>query len=106
MLCNQCLYVLLYTVKNGAIHEMPIVALPEPKLLFSNGTPAYWVLPESSKHYKMVASSYWGPSVGINEIEIIDGHVTKAANYLRFFSLLVSGAYYPVALKPHSNLTH
>ncbi len=29
-----------------------VVAWPEPEPLLSNGTPAYWVLPESSRHFK------------------------------------------------------
>jgi hypothetical protein len=34
--------------------------------------------------------------------EIIAGLVPKTANYLRLFSILMSGAYLPVMLKPHS----
>jgi hypothetical protein len=48
--CNQCLYLLLCIVKNIAVHVMLIVGWPEPQPLWSNGTPAYWVLPESSCH--------------------------------------------------------
>ncbi len=40
----------LYIVKHIAIHIILIVAWPEPEPLWSNGTPAYWVLPESSCH--------------------------------------------------------
>ncbi len=54
VVCEQCLYLILYTVKHKhiATHVTLIVAWPEPESLRSNGTPAYWVSPESSCHGK------------------------------------------------------
>jgi hypothetical protein len=46
-----------YIVKHIAIHVPLIVACPVPGPLWSNGTLAYWVSPESSKRHKEVASS-------------------------------------------------
>ncbi len=45
---KQMFYLLLYIIKHINFHVMLIVAWPEPKLLWSNETPAYWVLWESS----------------------------------------------------------
>jgi hypothetical protein len=52
VVCKQCLYLLLYLVKHNKIHITLIVAWPEPKTLWSNGTLAYWVSLESSCHGK------------------------------------------------------
>jgi hypothetical protein len=41
-----------YIVKHIAIHVTLIVACPAPGPLWSNGTSAYWVLPESSKRHQ------------------------------------------------------
>jgi hypothetical protein len=49
IVCKKSLYLLLYIVKHIAIHIMLIVEWPEPKPLWSNVTPAYCVLPASSK---------------------------------------------------------
>ncbi len=49
---NRILLLLLCIVKHIAIHVTQIVAWPEPKSLWSNGTPAYWVFLESSCHGK------------------------------------------------------
>jgi hypothetical protein len=46
------LYLLLCIVKHIAIHVMLIVAWLEPEPLWSNVTPAYWVLPESFKSHQ------------------------------------------------------
>jgi hypothetical protein len=50
--CKQCFYLLLCIAKHIAIHVMLIVAWPKPEPLWSNGIPAYWVSPESSKHHQ------------------------------------------------------
>jgi hypothetical protein len=52
VVCKQYVYLLLCIVKPIAICVTLIVAWPEPKPLWSNGTPAYWVAPESSCHGK------------------------------------------------------
>jgi hypothetical protein len=40
IVCNLCLYLLLYIVKHIAIYVRLIVAWPEPKPLWLNGNPA------------------------------------------------------------------
>jgi hypothetical protein len=50
VVCKQILYYLLFIAKHIKIHITLIVSWPEPKPLWSNGTPAYWVSPESSCH--------------------------------------------------------
>ncbi len=50
--CKLILHYLLYIIKHIKIHVMLILLWPEPKPLWSNGTPAYWVLQESSFHGK------------------------------------------------------
>jgi hypothetical protein len=52
VVCNQCVYVLLYIVKHIAIHVKHIVVWLEPKLHWSNGTLEYWVLPETSERHQ------------------------------------------------------
>ncbi len=41
VVCKLIFYYLLYIVKHITIHVTQIVAWPGPKLLWSNGTPAY-----------------------------------------------------------------
>ncbi len=57
VVCNQCLYVLLYIVKHIIIHVSLVVAWPSPSCMvaraqttFVKWTPAYWISPESSCH--------------------------------------------------------
>jgi hypothetical protein len=37
-------------IANCSLDRAQAVGWPEPELLWSNGTPAYWILPESSCH--------------------------------------------------------
>ncbi len=50
VVCKLILYNLPCIEKPIAIHVRLIVSWPEPEPLWSNGTPAYWVSPESSCH--------------------------------------------------------
>jgi hypothetical protein len=50
VVCKQFYCLLLSILKHIAIHVMLIVARPEPKPLWPNETPVYWVSPESYCH--------------------------------------------------------